>query len=342
MKIDKKFRLALVGTDTLRGKEMKNLLEKGKLPCECIDFFDPDVSGEYSKLTQFMGEPKVIHPLLEASFSGTDLVFLAADKKSNRKFGDLAGKENFQAIDLSETFNSDENVPLVVAGVNSQAIHKGKPAMISNPHPVTIILSHVFHMLSRAYGILKAIAFVLQPVSAFEESGIDELAGQSVALLNSTTLPKKVFKDQIAFNLLSHFEAVSENGFSSSERQISREIARVFQDRSFPLSVSIIQAPVFHTYSIMTYLELEKPADISGLEERFKESSYFKLPSPRKSYPVSSISVAGKEDIFIGQIKKEGSFLNSFWIWAVADNLTRGSALNALEIAKEIRVRSPE
>lgn len=342
MKTEREFRLALVGTDTLRGKEMKSLLEKRKLPCERIDFFDPDVADEYSKLTQFMGEPKVVHPLLNAPFAGTDLVFLAADKKSNQKFGRIAGKENFQAIDLSETFNSDEKVPLVVAGVNNQVIHKGKPALISNPHSVTIILSHVFHVLSSAYGILKAIAFVLQPVSAFEKSGIDELAGQSVAILNSTTMPKKVFKTQIAFNLLSHIEAANENGFSSSERQISREIARVFQDRSFPLSVSIIQAPVFHTYSIMTYLELEKPADISALEDRFKESSYFKLSSSRKSCSVSSISVAGKEDIFIGKIKKEESFLNSFWIWAVADNLTRGSALNALEIAKEICLRSPE
>lgn len=330
------FTLALVGTDSLRGKEMKNVLSKKKFPLAKIDFYDPDVKEEYSKLSQFRGEPKVIHSLDKNVFGSADLVFLAANKKVNREYGSLAAKKKFQAIDLSETFNSEENIPIVVAGVNDKILKTMNPGVIANPHPVTIILSHLFHLISKNFGLQKALAFVLQPVSAFEESGIGELADQSAAMLSSTLMSKKVFKAQIAFNLLCQTEPVDKDGFSSLEKQIVLEVNRVLSDSTFPLSISLVQAPVFHTYSIMTHLELKRKADIQKLKNVFKESSYFKFSPPAMTCPASSISVAGKDQIFIGRIKREESFPNGFWIWTVADNLTRGSALNAFEIAEKI------
>ncbi len=333
MKQRKKIRIILIGTDSLRGKEIKNALEQKNFPVEKVDFYDPDVEEEYSKLTQFRGEPKVIHHLNQESLADADLIFLAGDKKVNHEFGILARERKFWAIDLSETFNKEEDVPLVVAGVNDSLIPKDKPALIANPHPVTVVLSHLFHTVAGEFGILKAISFVLQPVSAFDEQGIQELANQSFSILSSASLEKRVFKEQIAFNFLSSTEAGDEGGFSPDERQVVAEILRVFESRRFPVSLSIIQAPVFHTYSIMTYLELEKEADIQGLKNLFKKCPLFKVSFTALSCP---ISVAGKDEICIGQIKKEESFPRSFWIWTVADNLTRGSALNALEIAEKI------
>ncbi len=336
MKSPRKFRVGVVGTDSLRGREIKNILSTKKFPLTHIEFYDPDVEAEYSKLTQFRDEPKVIHHLDFEALEGLDLVFLAADKKTNRACGRLALEKKFQAIDLSETFTSDPDVPLVVAGVNDDLVLREKFSLMANPHPAAIILSSLFHRLLGKFGVAKAVAFILQPVSAFDESGIDELASQSAALLSSASLKKHVFKEQIAFNILSHTEAPEADGFSAREKQIIAEVKRVLANPNFPLSLSLIQAPVFHTYSIMAYLELGQAAEIRHLEEVFKESSLFKISSPSASCPVSSISVAGKEQIFIGQIKKEESFPNAFWIWTVTDNLTRGSALNALEIARII------
>lgn len=333
MREGKKPRVVLVGTDTLRGKELKNVLSNKSFPLKDIDFFDPDVEEEYSKLTQFRGEPKVVRNLDRNSFQGADLVFLAAGKKVNQEFGALAEKQKIKAIDLSETFNADERIPIVVSGVNDEVIAREKPVLIANPHPVTVILSNLFHAVLKEYGLMKAISFILQPASAFEESGIEELADQSYALLSSSALTKKVFKEQIAFNLLSHTEKADKDGFSSVERQITSEIRRVLSVYDFPFSLSIIQAPVFHAYSIMTYLELEKKSDIQGLKEIFRKYPFFKFSAPALPSP---ISVSGEEKIFIGQIKREASFPNSFWVWTVADNLTRGSALNAFEIAKKI------
>lgn len=332
----RRLRLALVGTDSLRGKELKEVLNYRNFPFDMIEFFDPDVEEEYSKLTQFRGEPRVIHHLEEESLTDSDLVFLAADKKINRRYGNLARKQKFQAIDLSETFNSESDIPLIVAGINDSILLRESPSIIANPHPVTIMLSHIFYLILQEFGLSKAVSFVLQPVSAYDESGIEELANQSFAVLNSSSLTKKVFKAQIAFNFLSHTEPMDEDGFAAAERQIMAEIKRVLRPWNLPLTLSIVQAPVFHTYSIMVYLELEKETEIQALRNLFRRSPYFKLTSTTLSSPASCVSVAGKEEIHIGQIKREKSFPNGFWIWSVADNLTLGSALNAYEIAMKI------
>lgn len=329
----KGLRVAFVGTESLRAKELRNVLSKKRFPLKNIEFYDPAVQEEYSKLTQFREEPKVIHHLDKELLEGVDLVFLASDKKVNQELGALASSRKFQAIDLCETFNKDKNVPVVVAGVNDEIIDREEPSLIANPHPATVFLSHIFHLVHRSFVLKKAVAVILQPVSAFEESGIEELANQSYSLLSSSSLTKKVFKEQIAFNLLSQTEKADKDGFTAAEKQITSEIHRVLASKDILFSLSLIQAPIFYTYSIMTYLELGKKTDVEGLKGLFWSHPLFRISLEGQSSPVS---VAGKEKIFIGQIKKEESAPDRFWIWTVADNLTRGSALNALEIAEKI------
>lgn len=342
MTAKKKFRVALIGTDSLRGKEIRNILSTKKFPLSHIEFFDTDVKEEYGKLTEFQGEPRVIHHPHPSAFEGLDLVFLAADRETSLIFGGLAAEKKYRAIDLAGAFSDQADIPLVVAGVNDSALAARPFPLIVNPHPVTIILSSLLHRLIAKLGLTKAVAFVLQPVSAFDKSGIEELASQSTAMLSGASPNKEVFREQIAFNVLSHTEAPDANGFSSGERQVIGEIKRVLGQPDLPLSLSIIQAPVFHTYSIMAYVEPAAKTNIRDLERLFRESPLFKIAAPSPSCSVTCLSVAGKEQIFIGQIKKEGSFPNAFWIWTVTDNLTRGSALNALEIARAISDRKPQ
>lgn len=332
-------RIALVGTDSLRGKEIKNILNDRNFPFKDVEFFDTEIEEEYSKLTQFRDEPKVINALSDDALNEADLVFLAADKKINQKFGKLAASQKFHAIDLCESFIEDDQVPAVVAGVNDDLVLKNNPALVSNPHPAVIILSHILHALKKTFGVARAIAFILQPVSVFEEQGIAELANQSFDLLSSASISRKVFKAQIAFNFLSQIKPIDDCGFSQEERQIVREVQEVMGAEEISLSVSLIQAPVFHSYSIMMYLELENSSSISALADEFKKSSYFKFSSPSESCPVSSVLVAGKDKIFVGQLKKDEALPSCYWLWAAADNLTRGSALNAYEIARKIVVK---
>jgi aspartate-semialdehyde dehydrogenase len=331
-------RVALIGTESFRGKEIKKVLEGKKFLLKKIEFFDPDVEQEYSKLTEFRGDPRVVLPLDDAAIADSDLVFLASDKKTNRMYGKLAAEKKFLAIDLNETFKKDKKVPVVVAGVNHNTVLNKKPSLIANPHPVTIVLALFLNVILKKFHPKKIAAFVLQPASAFEDAGIEELAAQSFAVLNSSSASKKTFKKQVAFNLCSDINLVDKEGFSSTEKQILSETKRVLDIRDLPLSLAIIQAPVFHTYAIMIHLELEERSDIPTLSELFKKSTHFKVASPSSTRPVSCLETAGKDKIYIGQIKKDYTFPNKYWVWTVTDNLTRGSALNAYEIMESSRL----
>ena len=336
MKRKKPYKLVLIGTDSLRGKEIKNVLNNQKNPLGSLDFFDIDVEGEYSKLTRFRNEARVIFPLNEDALEDVDLVFLAADKQTSRKYGLLTKKKRIPAIDLSEAFAEDQKVPVVVSGINDKELLNKNSFLIANPHPAVIALSHILFVLRKSFGTEKAIVSVLQPVSAYDELGIKELANQSLSMLNSASFSKKVFKSQIAFNLLSQVKSIDKYGFSETEKQIKWEVKQVLGDKDFPLSLSLLQTPVFHSYSFMIYVELAKKTRIPLIEEKLKQSPYLKFIPPSLACPVSSVSVVGKDEIFMSQVKQDDSFPNCFWLWAAADNLTRGSALNAYEAARTL------
>ncbi len=332
----RKPRLALVGSGSLKGKEILSVLNARKFPLSSFELYDPDVEQEFSKLSQFRDEAKVVHALTPRSLEGLDLVFLAADAKTNLQYGRLAAEKDYRAIDLGETFNADPAVPLVVAGVNDSVIRKKRPALIANPNPATIILSHVLHALRQGFGVAKAVAFVLEPVSAYAEEGIQELAEQSYALLGSSAMPKKLFPDQVAFNLLSRTAKGGRNGLSPLETRLLAEVRRVLGPAPIPLALSVILAPVFHTFSIMTHVELERDAPAAEVEGCFKNNDIFRFPAAGDAGVVSPVTVAGKDRIFIGPLKKDPVLPKGYWIWAVADNLTVGSALNAYGIARAL------
>jgi aspartate-semialdehyde dehydrogenase len=200
------------------------------------------------------------------------------------------------------------------------------------------MLSHLLHSLRAGFGVSKAVAFVLEPVSAYAEEGIQELAEQSYALLGSAAICKKVFPDQVAFNLLSRTAKPEKNGFSALENRVLAEVRRVLGPAEISLSLSIVLAPVFHTYAIMSYVEIGRQASAPDLEACLKKNDIFRLPAAGDTGVVSPVTVAGKDWIFVGPVKKDTANPRGFWIWIVADNLTVGSALNAYGIARALFV----
>ena len=223
----RKPRLALVGPDSLRGKEILSVLAAKKFPLASLELFDPEVEEEYAKLGTFGGEAKVVHALSPAALEGLDLVFLAADERTNKRYGGLAAEKDYVALDLGGTFNADPKVPAIVAGVNDAGLRKTKPPLIANPSPAAIVLSHLLADLRAGFGVAKAVAFVLEPVSAYAEEGIRELAEQSYALLGSSAMSKKIFPEQVAFNLLTRTSKPDKNGFSRLENRVTAEIGRI-------------------------------------------------------------------------------------------------------------------
>lgn len=332
----RKPRLALVGPDSLQGKEILTVLAAKKFAVASFELFDPEVEEEYSKLGQFRGEAKVVHGLSPEALKGLDLVFLAADEKTNRRYGGLAAEKDYIALDLAGTFRADPKVPLVVAGINDAVLGGTPPPLIANPHPATIVLSHLTAGLRSGFGLASAAAFVLEPVSAYAEEGIQELAEQSYALLGSAAMSKKVFADQVAFNLLTRTAKPDKNGFSPLENRVSAEIGRILGPEPVPLALAIVLAPVFHSYSFMVHAVLERDAAAADVEACLKKHEIFRFAAPGETGLVSPVTVAGKDRIHLGPVRKDPSAARAFWLWAVADNLTVGSGLNAYGIARSL------
>lgn len=331
----RKPRLALIGSDSLRGKEILDVLTAKKFPLASLELFDPDVEGEYSKLGQFRGEAKVIHGLSPAALEGLDLVFLAADEKTNLRYGRLARTKDYLAVDLAETFNADPKVPLVVAGVNEAVLRRARLHLVANPHPATIMLAHLLAALRAAFGVEQAVAVVLEPASSCAEEGIQELAEQSYAMLGSSAMTKKVFPEQLAFNLLARPGRPEPNGFSAVENRLTREIGRVLGPAEVPLALSVVLVPVFHTYAIMTHVELGHDVKAADVEAALRSDAAFHVASAGEA-GATPAGVAGKDRIHLGPIKKDPALPRGFWVWAVADNLTVGSSLNAYGIARAL------
>lgn len=328
--------MALVGTDSLRGVEIKNLLEKRSAPSEVVEFFDPDVKDAFGKLTEFRGEARVIHHLDPALLDGLDVVFLAADSESNQKVVDKAASLNITAVLFDDAADGEEGPIPVVSGINDEAVLANRPSVVSSPHPVAVLVSHFLHTVMRVVDPEEIIVTVLQPASAFLDTGIEELADQSTAFLTGASPSKSKFKAPIAFNLVSQFESLRKEGVSASERRIHSEIRRILGTEDLPLALSMVQVPVFHTYGLMIFLRLEEDRVLSELNPLFDESPYFKRYDPNPDCPVSPLAVAGKDEIFVGQMKKDPGIVNGIWFWLVGDNLTRGSALNAYDIARKV------
>lgn len=328
------FRIALIGSDSFRGKEIQSALGGGAFPIKTIEFYDPDVKEEFSKIGEFDGQPKVVHHLDAAMLEGLDLVFLAADQATSLEYGRHAVDRGARAIDLTEAFSDDPSVPVVVTGVNDDVLSDGAVALAANPNPATIILSHVLHSVRRSFGIEKAVSVILEPGSVYEEDGIQELADQGLAMLSAGEMPRKVFGDQLAFNLLTHVDKLDKNGCSRREKRILAETRRVLGGKDLPMSLSLILAPVFHGYSVMTYIELGSDAGLAELRAGLKNDPCMDASASGGTERISPLTAAGTDKIFIGLLKKEVSIPRGFWIWAVADNLTLGSALNARGMAR--------
>jgi len=152
-----RFRLALVGSESLRGKEIRSVFGAGKFPVRSFEFYDPDVEEEFSRLTEFRDEPKVVHHLEPRLLEGLDFVLLAADSETSRTCGELALAGAFRAIDLNGVFGRRAEVPVIVAGVNDGLLRTSKLALVSGPHPVTIFLSHLLAAVRRHHGLARAL-----------------------------------------------------------------------------------------------------------------------------------------------------------------------------------------
>ncbi len=332
---DRKAHVAVFDATTLVAKGVKDQLVGRKFPIASMRLYtsndDPDAN-----LTEFGGEPILVsQPDIDA-LGALDIAFFCGTTAEGARYLEWPGRKGFTGIDLTAAAIESARVPLVNASVNPETMPAG-PGLIGTPHPIALMLSSVFTAVERGCGLLEASATVLQPVSECGEPGIAELYQQTLGLLNFHEQPRELFGRQVAFNLVpdAAFGAGGVPGSGSTEG-VEREIRRITGER-FPVSAAIVLAPVFHGHAAMARVILPKGRTVADLKAAFAGADGIVVADAAD--PITPVERAGAAGVLVSGIRPAGG-AGAFWVWIVSDNLTSGTALNAVRIAEAVWARS--
>lgn len=327
-------RVAIIGAASLKGKELKEVLEEGVFPVKKLALLDDDEA--LGQIMEFDGEPAFIQRIEPETFAENDLVFFASTHSVfTRAHWPQASAGRAGLIDLSHALldvpQAAVRVPFLEPALPPVAA-PARPWYIA-PHAAAIVLLTLLARLTAALRVRQVVANVFEPASERGAAGLEELQEQTVRLLSFQDFPKKVFDAQLAFNLLPRHGASSRVRLEETEDVIRRQIERrapVLADR---LALRLIQAPVFHAHCLSVFVELDEPVDVAAVEQALAGERTAIVGQDQA--PAAAVDVAGREEIVIGPVVRDTKRPAVFWLWTAADNL-RLTARTAVDIAETL------
>jgi aspartate-semialdehyde dehydrogenase len=315
------YRVGIVNPLTLVGTEIQTILRERSFPLAKTVLL---ATGESAgALTEADGEPAYVQPVSDAELEDLDLVFFCGPAADSREWLQRAEDDNFVAIDLTQP-STVEDGRVAVAGVNLDQID-GSDRVVVSPHPVAIPIALVLHQVARLARIELCTATVVQPASEFEQVGVEELAQQTISVLNIQSVPKSVFDRQLAFNL---YPALEHN-----EEFIVAQIRGLIDVRT-QLALLITQGTIFHGHTFSLFVKTDEELEIRDVEESLRANAAIALPEGDEQF--GTIDAAGKDEVLVAEVRRDPTIAGGFWVWAVCDNLRRSSALNAVLIAEKV------
>jgi len=334
MKEYKEYNVAIVGATGAVGEEMRTVLEKRNFPVKKLSLFASERSVEKEYIFR---EKKIkVQELKDDSFSGIDIGLFSAGDKVSAHFAPLAVKQGVVVIDNCKYFRMDPKVPLVVPEVNSYDLdwHRG---LIANPNCSTIQMVIALKPIYDAVGIKRVMVATYQSVSGTGKKAIEELKNQSAAIVNEEKYEIKAYPYQIAFNTLPHIGSFEENGYTSEEMKMLYETRKIFGDNEIRVAATTVRVPVYRAHSEVIHVETEKKISVKNAQKVLSEFPGIKvIDNPKESeYPLP-LFAEGKDEVFVGRIREDISVDNGLVMWVVSDNLLKGAALNAVQIAEKI------
>ena len=326
--------VAVVGATGAVGNEMVSILEERKFPVGELRLFASErTAGE--KMS-FFGKDHVVNLLDQNSLAGVDIALFSAGEEISKRLAPEAVSTGVVVIDNSAAWRMDPVVPLVVPEVNSHAImrHQG---IIANPNCSTIQLVVVLKPIHDAGRIKRVVVSSYQSVSGTGKEAIKELMDQTRALLTFRELKTQVYPFQIAFNVLPQIGSFDESGSSTEENKLVSETCKIMEDSSIGVTATAVRVPVFRAHSESVNVETRENLPLNKVRAVLSKAAgvlVYDDPS-KKVYPMP-VDVVGTDAVFVGRIREDDSRENAFNLWVVADNLRKGSALNAIQIAEEL------
>jgi aspartate-semialdehyde dehydrogenase len=329
-----KYVVAVAGATGAVGREMVEILEERNFPVsELVPLASERSEGER---IAFGGKSVVVKRLAKDAFHGVDIALFSAGGERSLEFAPAAVKSGCVVIDNSSAFRMDPKVPLVVPEVNPQAIAKHQ-GIIANPNCSTIGMLVALKPIHDTARIRRIVVTTFQSVSGTGKKAMDELAQQTVALLNFRDVETKVYPHQIAFNCLPHIDAFLENGYTKEEMKMVNETRKILEDDSIRVTATTVRVPVFRCHSESVNIEMEKKLSANEARALLAAAPGIVVydDPQRNLYPLA-IDVAGKDEVFVGRIREDESVPNGLNLWIVSDNLRKGAALNAVQIAEHL------
>ncbi|GAB6184103.1 aspartate-semialdehyde dehydrogenase [Thermodesulfovibrio hydrogeniphilus] len=334
LKKKEKYVVAVVGATGAVGNEMIAVLEERNFPVSELRLFASERS-EGVRL-KFKGEEIPVQTLKEDSFVGIDIALFSAGAERSKIWAPVAAKSGCVVVDNSSQWRMDPEVPLVVPEVNPHDLkwHKG---IIANPNCSTIQMVVALKPIHDVAKIKRVVVTTFQAVSGTGKKAMDELLQQTVDLLNFREIKIQVYPHQIAFNVLPHIDKFLENAYTKEEMKMVKETKKIMGDPSIRVTATTVRVPVFRGHSESVNIETEKKITAQEVRELLsKAPGVVVIDNPEKNeYPLP-IYASGKDEVFVGRIREDESIENGINMWVVSDNLRKGAALNAVQIAEEL------
>jgi aspartate-semialdehyde dehydrogenase len=340
--VKKEYHIAVVGATGAVGTELLRVLERRNFPVSNLRALASARSA--GKKVQFSNKPITVEKLGENSFDNVDIAFFSAGGETSRKFVPTARKAGAVVIDNSSVFRMDSDVPLVIPEINGQDVkeHRG---LIANPNCTTAVALMAIYPLHRAFGVRRVFAASYQAVSGSGARAIDELKKQVEAAALATASPSgggqdrkssaEVYPHPIAFNVLPHVDVFLESGYTKEEMKMQNEGRKIMHLPEFRASVTCVRVPVYRAHSVAVTAEFEKKVSVEQAREVLAKAPGLELVDepPKNRYPMP-LTVAGKDNCEVGRVRLDCALENGLAFWVSGDQLLKGAALNAVQIAE--------
>lgn len=326
--------VAIMGATGAVGQEMLKTLESRNFPVATLKLLSSARSA--GRKVMFRGQELTVEELTAGSFQGIDLVLSSAGSSVSKEFAPAAVAAGAVVVDNTSAFRMDPNVPLVVPEVNPDALD-GHNGIIANPNCSTAQMVVALAPIHRKAGIRRLVISTYQSVSGTGQKAIDECLQQVRDILDGKQPQASVYPYQIAFNVLPHIDVFEPNGYTKEEMKMVHETRKILGDESIAITATTVRVPVMRGHSEAVNVETRKkitPDEVRGLlsaapgVEVLDNVASFQYPTP--------IQAEGKDETFVGRIRQDISNPNAIDMWVVSDNLRKGAALNAVQIAEEM------
>jgi len=327
-----KYNVAVVGATGAVGEQMRSILEERNFPVGEIRYMAS--SRSKGKKLQWKDMQIEVEDLAEADFSGIDIALFSAGGGRSKEFAPKAVSHGAVVIDNSSAFRMDDDIPLVIPEINPADVEKHN-GIIANPNCSTIIMLMPLWPLHKRVRIRRVVAATYQAASGAGAQAMKELEEEARAILNNEKYERTVIPHQYAFNLFPHNSAMTENGYCEEEVKMVKETKKIFHEKDFRVTATCVRVPVLRAHSEALNIEFEDDISIEDIYEILEKAPGVEVLEDRAAnrWPMP-VDASGKDPVYVGRVRKDVSNPNTCEMWVVGDQIRKGAALNAVQIAE--------